>query len=816
MANTMENMPEIVERTPRTVVSRFARTFLLLFPVYLCGYLGMSMSWLLLAVLIWLWWKRIRQNKQALLLKAKQLSDFEESSIRSGIKEADLPAWVHFPDVERAEWLNKAVTQAWPFFGCYLEGLFKDTIEPAIRGANDYLKTLSFTKLNFGEKPPRINGVKAYRENVDKRQIIFDLHISYVGDCEIDVEIPKYFCKAGAKNVQLHGTLRVVLEPLISQMPLFGALTFFFIRRPLLHINWTGLTNLLDIPGLSGTSDTMIMDQIAYYLVLPNRFTIPIVGDMELAQIRFPIPKGVVRIHLLEARDLERKDNLLKGMIKGRSDPYAVLHVGNQSFKSKVIQTCLHPVWNEVYEAIVHEVPGQELEISVFDEDPDKDDFLGSLTVDLNDVMHGKDVDEWFDLDEVETGQLHLKLQWLSLLADASVLQEAMHGVKAMPGQANDGLSSALLIAYLDCARNLPSGKKSNLDPSPFVQLSVAHNTYESKICYNTNEPVWEQAFTFFIHNPTEQDLDIEVKDDEQQCSLGSLSIPLQKIIAADDLTLDQSFLLNQSGPNSFLKMKIALRVLIVEPPDASTLHSERSIVRRKGTAKSNKRKSGSIQRANGTASQVPSTDTSTSREYGNLGHSTTDELLGTSDAMTAGLQGTATMRLKEATPSISSDMSALASTQELRKRMIEMKESLASGDAPLGQIQLTLRHSSQRNCLVVVVHACRNLLAATDEGSDVYVRMYLLPERKKLGKKKTSVVKKSVNPTFDETFDFGITLVEAQRRVLDVAVKHNGGFLAKEELLGKLLLELTTLDLGKGTTKWYDLTVDAETLKSK
>lgn len=29
-------------------------------------------------------------------------------------------------------------------------------------------------------------------------------------------------------------------------------------------------------------------------------------------------------------------------------------------------------------------------------------------------------------------------------------------------------------------------------------------------------------------------------------------------------------------------------------------------------------------------------------------------------------------------------------------------------GQSPLGQVQLTVRHSSQRNKLVVVVHACR------------------------------------------------------------------------------------------------------------
>lgn len=30
-----------------------------------------------------------------------------------------------------------------------------------------------------------------------------------------------------------------------------------------------------------------------------------------------------------------------------------------------------------VLQVIVHEVPGQEIEVEVFDKDPDKDDFLG-------------------------------------------------------------------------------------------------------------------------------------------------------------------------------------------------------------------------------------------------------------------------------------------------------------------------------------------------------------------------------------------------------------------------------------------------------
>lgn len=93
--------------------------------------------------------------------------------------------------------------------------------------------------------------------------------------------------------LQLHGMMRVILEPLIGDVPIAGAVTMFFIKRPVcpsvlssarpyipiniaypnivifafhaidfffaslflvssqkLDINWTGLTNLLDIPGL--------------------------------------------------------------------------------------------------------------------------------------------------------------------------------------------------------------------------------------------------------------------------------------------------------------------------------------------------------------------------------------------------------------------------------------------------------------------------------------------------------------------------------------------------------------------------------------
>lgn len=52
-----------------------------------------------------------------------------------------------------------------------------------------------------------------------------------------------------------------------------------------------------------------------------------------------------------------------------------------------------------------------------------------------------------------------------------------------------------------------------------------------------------------------------QVKDEQHQCSLGNLKIPLSQLLTSEDMTLNQRFQLSNSGSNSSLKMKLALRV---------------------------------------------------------------------------------------------------------------------------------------------------------------------------------------------------------------------------------------------------------------
>ncbi|KAG7218965.1 hypothetical protein INR49_005543 [Caranx melampygus] len=148
----------------------------------------------------------------------------------------------------------------------------------------------------------------------------------------------------------------------------------------------------------SGLCDNIIQDIIYSFLVLPNSIKIPLVGEAQLAQLRFPMPKGLLRIHFIEAQELLGKDKFLGGLIKGKSDPYGVVRVGVQQFQSKVIHETVNPRWNEVYEAsvvaLVHEHSEQNVEVELFDEDPDKDDFLGSVIIDLAELQKEQKVDE--------------------------------------------------------------------------------------------------------------------------------------------------------------------------------------------------------------------------------------------------------------------------------------------------------------------------------------------------------------------------------------------------------------------------------------
>ncbi|XP_075447460.1 extended synaptotagmin-1-like [Ascaphus truei] len=141
----------------------------------------------------------------------------------------------------------------------------------------------------------------------------------------------------------------------------------------------------------------------------------------------------------------------------------------------------------------------------------------------------------------------------------------------------------------------------------------------------------------------------------------------------------------------------------------------------------------------------------------------------------------------------------------------LDKDDFLGSGlqmtDSPLGQLRLTLYYPAKEGKLVAVIHSCSKLCLSSGEPPDPYVSLILLPDKNRWTKRKTAVKKRTSNPAFNEKFEWDLPLEEAAKRKMDISVKNSVSFISRErELLGKVHIDLSQVDLSVGLTQWYNL----------
>ncbi|CAL1546958.1 unnamed protein product [Lymnaea stagnalis] len=766
--------------------------------VWLVGYFKFSVSWLWLLLVVYIWKERHTKTKQHKFAIYQQLAIDEKAVILARVE--DLPSWVNFPDVERAEWVNKMLSQMWPYIGEYVEIILRESVEPSIRSSLPAaFQSFKFSKIDLGDIPPRVGGVKVYSQ-LKRDEIYMDLELNYSSDCNIAVNIKGI--NAGLKDLMLHGTLRVVFKPLINKMPLIGGLLVFFLNNPELNFNLTSLANALDLPGLSDMLHSIIQEQIANFMVLPNRYPIQLAEGLDLNKLRYPQPQGVVRIKVLEAKELKKADISLTG--KGKSDPYVVIRVGAKEARTKVINNTVTPIWNQSFEMIVDEADGQLLYLDVFDEDPgSKDDDLGRVNMDLSKLRDSGFEDEWLPLEEVKHGMIHVQLTWLWLANDPleldrfdhrchlkNVLQQVLEQNKEV-----DDAHVALVLVFLDSARNLPRGKRSLNEPSPQVSLTVGNQKHDSSVKYNTNEPKWEENFRFLLRNPNYQNLELEIKDTKTKKPIGSKHIKLKDLLAAEDMVVDQKFHVKTSEPDSYINMRLCLRIL---SPNANPEWTNNDILLDDKTK--------DLKKEEGSSVDSPQKSYCTDRTKPCFSVSSDETQEGTKSPQ----DSNGIPKPTDANGPLEADVvPVMASSQESGVRL-RKSPSNGAGNFGLGRLQMTFRYSLQRERLIIVVHKCSNLKPAPGDSknmADPYVKLYLLPDKSSSAKKRTKVIKDNLNPVFDETFEYPVSQQEIVKRTLEVTVKNEVGiFSSSETMMGKILLDLSTMDVSKAITEWFDL----------
>ncbi|XP_074872467.1 synaptotagmin-5 [Carettochelys insculpta] len=121
-----------------------------------------------------------------------------------------------------------------------------------------------------------------------------------------------------------------------------------------------------------------------------------------------------------------------------------------------------------------------------------------------------------------------------------------------------------------------------------------------------------------------------------------------------------------------------------------------------------------------------------------------------------------------------------------------------------LGKLQYSLDYDFQNGQLVVGILQAADLPALDIGGtSDPYVKVFLLPEKKK--KYETKVHRKTLNPMFNESFTFKIPYAELGGRTLVMAVYDFDRF-SKHDAIGELRVPMSSLDLAQPIEEWRDL----------
>ncbi|KAM6211347.1 synaptotagmin-like protein 2 isoform 1-T1 [Sarcoramphus papa] len=136
------------------------------------------------------------------------------------------------------------------------------------------------------------------------------------------------------------------------------------------------------------------------------------------------------------------------------------------------------------------------------------------------------------------------------------------------------------------------------------------------------------------------------------------------------------------------------------------------------------------------------------------------------------------------------------------------------------GNIQFAIDYVEQLNELQIFICQCKDLAVADvkRQRSDPYVKTYLLPEKYKLGKRKTSVKKKTFNPVYNEILRYKIEKGLLKDQSLNISVWHNDTF-GRNSFLGEVELDLGTWDWNDKSNKqinWFPLKPRTSTMALK
>ncbi|XP_076002593.1 synaptotagmin-like protein 2 isoform X2 [Genypterus blacodes] len=139
---------------------------------------------------------------------------------------------------------------------------------------------------------------------------------------------------------------------------------------------------------------------------------------------------------------------------------------------------------------------------------------------------------------------------------------------------------------------------------------------------------------------------------------------------------------------------------------------------------------------------------------------------------------------------------SSLASESSLSGSVMTMYSGDYGNVEVQGNIQFSINYVQKLREFHIFVAKCQDLAAVDPKRmrSDPYIKSYLVPDKANLGKRKTSVKKKTLNPTFNEILRYRVRMEYLRTQKLILSVWHHDTF-GRNSFLGEVDVDLSKWD---------------------
>ncbi|OQS06124.1 extended synaptotagmin [Thraustotheca clavata] len=506
--------------------------------------------------------KRIRAEAQQILLAEK--TNYHNYPC------IEFPSWVKFSDIERAEWLNKAIERSWPHIKVALRNSMMSCLNPLLDSNKPaFISALSLVNIDMGSLAPSFGGIKCIPmddalSDDPCTEISWDAEVRYIAGEDQLAEIKVAHHVGAAARVRLKdtiimGTMRITLRPMSVFWPGFSGISVSFISHPRIEFSLTAAKiNVTNVPFVSEFLQTFIRDMIINNMVWPKVLDIPLwdptsnfidtpetpkellprnsidrLGSMtssfsvddEGKQLQSFFGPGVISLNLSK----------LVALIEESCEVYCIISLQESDPKSpektSTLQTVSTPqkthkteirrlekdtaCFDEKYEFFWEKTTRPIVQIEVWKHNHAlPDEVLGTTTVDLSTLSpkrdHGLKIDVNLALATETQAQLHLHACRRLFYSSKTLTKSALGHRSTIEGLGID-ICVGMLQVTLHHSVDLTTQESTPDIPAIYCILTCEKQSYTTSVLKQQKSVVWSEQFSYFVYSIEAATLTLEL-----------------------------------------------------------------------------------------------------------------------------------------------------------------------------------------------------------------------------------------------------------------------------------------------------------------